>query len=423
MEHKKKDFSLSWFFRWFLDNKAITIFLVTLLMGLNILILSKISFIFTPIIEFGGVIMLPVILSGLLYYLLNPIVDFLEKHKVNRLVAITIVFVLIGLLIIWGLAVAIPSLQRQAVSFARNVPDYLQQADKIVEDLLRNRISDDLRPQIEEFVNNLSSQITTWASNFSSRAVNWASNLISTASQIVVAIIIMPFIVFYLLRDGKNLKGYLTKFLPTRFREPFGQVLSDVNFQLSNYVRGQVTVAIIVALMFILFFKIIGLRYGVTLGVLAGFLNLIPYLGSFLAMLPALVLGLVAGPEMLIKVILVFIIEQTIEGRFVSPLVLGSQLSIHPITILFVLLTSGSMFGVWGVFLGIPVYASGKVVVGALFEWYRKVSGLYEQDFEDEAAEGQEAEPDDQAASADQDTAAVQEAADSKSEELGDKSE
>ena len=160
-------------------------------------------------------------------------------------------------------------------------------------------------------------------------------------------------------------------------KEPVGQVLSDVNQQLSNYVRGQVTVAIIVAVMFMIFFKIIGLRYAVTLGVTAGILNLVPYLGSFLAMLPALVLGLIAGPVMLLKVVIVFIVEQTIEGRFVSPLILGSQLNIHPINVLFVLLTSGSMFGIWGVLLGIPVYGSAKVVISAIFEWYKAVSGLY----------------------------------------------
>ncbi|QLB50347.1 AI-2E family transporter [Streptococcus sanguinis] len=385
MEHKEKDFSLSWFFKWFLDNKAITVFLVTLLMGLNIFILSKISFIFNPVIEFLGVIMLPVILAGLLYYLLNPIVDWMEKHKINRLVAITIVFVLIAFLIIWGLAVAIPSLQHQVMAFVRNVPAYLKQADKFIDDVVTKHISEDFRPQIEEYTSNLSSQITDWASNFSSRAVSWAGNLISTTSQIIVAIIIMPFILFYLLRDGKNLKGYVTQFLPTKFRASFGQVMTDINSQLANYVRGQVTVAIIVALMFIVFFKIIGLRYGVSLGVIAGVLNLVPYLGSFLAMIPALAIGLIAGgPVMLAKVIVVFIIEQTIEGRFVSPLVLGSQLSIHPITILFVLLTSGTMFGIWGVFLGIPAYASAKVAIAAIFKWYQKVSGLYEADFEQE---------------------------------------
>ncbi|MEW4353614.1 AI-2E family transporter [Streptococcus pneumoniae] len=380
MEQQKKDFSLSWFFRWFLDNKAITIFLVTLLLGLNIYLLSKISFIFVPVLEFLGVIMLPVILSGLLYYLLNPIVDWLESHKIKRLYAITLVFIMIALLLVWGLAVAIPSLQQQVVSFSKNVPTYVKQIDTMVNDLLANRISDDLKPQLEELTYNLSSQVTSWASNFSAKAVNWASSFISAASQIIVALIIMPFLLFYLLRDGKGLKGYVTQFLPTKFREPVGQVLSEVNTQLSNYVRGQVTVAIIVAAMFILFFKIIGLRYAVTLGVTAGVLNLVPYLGSFLAMLPALVLGLIAGPVMLIKVIVVFIVEQTIEGRFVSPLVLGSQLNIHPINILFVLLTAGSMFGIWGVLLGIPTYACAKVVIAALFHWYKEVSGLYEEE-------------------------------------------
>lgn len=178
MEHKKKDFSLSWFFRWFLDNKAITVFLVTLLLGLNIFVLSKISFIFIPVLEFIGVIMLPVILAGLLYYLLNPIVDFMEKHKINRLVAITIVFILIALLLIWGLAVAIPSLQHQIVSFAKNLPANLQKLNKIIQDFLENRISDDVKPQLEEIVNNFSVQVTTWASNFSSKAVNWVLSLI-----------------------------------------------------------------------------------------------------------------------------------------------------------------------------------------------------------------------------------------------------
>ena len=380
MEHKEKDFSLSWFFKWFVDNKAITVFLVTLLMGLNILVLSKISFIFTPLLEFGAAVMLPVIISGLLYYLLNPIVDFLERHRVKRIIAISIVFILIALLILWGLAVAIPAIQRQVLSFMKNLPDYLEKANRTIDDVLDNKVSPEIKPQLDEWTSQLSQNITSWASSFSARAVNWVSNLITVASQVIIALIIMPFIVFYLLRDGKNLKGQIIRFLPTEIRESAGKVLSDVNTQLANYVRGQITVAIIVALMFILLFKIIGLRYAVTLGVTACFLNLIPYLGSFLAMLPALVLGLVAGPEMFVKVVIVFIVEQTIEGRFVSPFVLGSQLNIHPITILFVLITSGSMFGIWGVFLGIPVYASAKVVISALFEWYKEVSGLYEKD-------------------------------------------
>ena len=378
MEQKEKHFTLSWFFKWFLDNKATTVFLVTLLLGLNIFILSKISFLFFPVIDFLSVVMLPVILSGLLFYLLNPLVDLMEKYKINRVLAISIIFIIIAILLIIGLAVAIPNLQRQVVIFAQNVPSYLEDADRVINDLVTKRLPDDFRPQLEQVLANFSTQATAWASNISSKAVNWVSALISGTSQVIVALIIMPFMLFYLLRDGKGLRDYITQFLPNKLREPVGKVLSDVNQQLANYVRGQITVAVIVAIMFIIFFKIIGLRYAVALGVTAGILNLVPYLGSFLAMIPALVLGLIAGPVMLLKVIIIFIVEQTIEGRFVSPLILGSQLNIHPITILFVLLTSGSMFGIWGVLLGIPIYASAKVVISAIFDWYKGVSGLYE---------------------------------------------
>ena len=238
MDNKEKQFSLSWFFRWFLDNKAITVFLVTLLLGLNLLVLSKITFIFIPIFEFAGAVMLPVIISGLLYYLLNPIVDFLERKGLKRIFAISLVFFLIAVLLIWGLAVVIPSVQRQVVSFFHNLPTYLEKANATIDDFLDNRVSSDIKPQLDEITKELSANITSWASSISGRAVNWVSNLIGVASQVIVALIIMPFIVFYLLRDGKNLKGHIVRFLPTKIRKPAEQVLSDVNTQLSNYVNA-----------------------------------------------------------------------------------------------------------------------------------------------------------------------------------------
>jgi predicted PurR-regulated permease PerM len=83
-----------------------------------------------------------------------------------------------------------------------------------------------------------------------------------------------------------------------------------------------------------------------------------------------------------VKVLVVFVIEQTIEGRVISPLVLGSQLSVHPVTILLVLLTSGKLFGLVGVILGIPAYAAIKVVIANVFEWYKRISNLYEEETE-----------------------------------------
>lgn len=384
MDDKNQKFSLTWFFRLFLNSQAVTGLLVVLLTFLTIFIFSKISFVLQPIANFLEIVLLPMILTGLLYYLLNPMVDWMEKHKISRTVGISILFVLIVLLLIWGLAVAIPSIQDQVVAFAQNLPSNIRKIESQVTGLLQDKRFEQFRPTALEVLNKVNDQVVAYAQKFSSSAVNWASNLISTASQIIVAILIMPFILFYLLRDGQYLNKHITQYLPTKWREPIGTVLTDVNSQLSNYVRGQVTVAIIVALMFSVMFSLIGLSYPITLGIMAGFLNLIPYLGSFLAMIPAVILGLIAGPVMLIKVLIVFMVEQTIEGRFVTPLILGSSLSIHPITILFVLLTAGQMYGVLGVLLGIPIYASIKVLVKAIFEWYKTFSDLYE----DEQKEG-----------------------------------
>lgn len=156
--------------------------------------------------------------------------------------------------------------------------------------------------------------------------------------------------------------------------------MEKINLQVSQYVRGQIIVATFVGIMFVIGYSIIDLNYGIALGIMAGFLNIIPYLGSFMAMVPAVIVALVDSPWMLIQVLIVFSIEQFIEGRVISPQVLGSNLSVHPVTIMIVLLTAGKLFGIVGFVLGIPGYAVFKVIFMHLFEWYKSESGLYQED-------------------------------------------
>lgn len=379
MENKDHQTTASWFFKWFVNNQAVTVLLVTLLIFLNILVFTKISPIFKPIWAFFAVTMLPLVISALLYYLLRPIVDFLEKKGLQRVLAIAIVFaVLLGLLV-WGGAVFFPVLTAQLTNFIKNLPDYIKSVDKQLSSLLQDSRFVAFKPQLEAMLSNFSKKAIDSAETFSKSAVNWAGSFTSAIARVTMAILISPFILFYFLRDSQKMKDSLLLLLPTKWRQPTSRVLGDINKQLSGYVQGQVTVAIVVGVMFSILFSLIGLRFAVTFGIMAGFLNMIPYLGSFLAMFPVFILAMVEGPVMVVKVALVFVIEQTIEGRFVTPLVLGSKLSIHPITILFILLTAGSTFGVWGVLLGIPLYASIKVVVKEIFEWYQTISGLYEE--------------------------------------------
>jgi predicted PurR-regulated permease PerM len=379
---EKKNKSLSWFWKWFLNNQVVTALLIVLLVLLIINLFTRVSYLFTPVLQFLAIVGLPIILAGILYYLMNPVVDFAEKKGIKRIYSIIALFVLVVGLLAWGIVVIVPKIQEQTLSFVDNFPQYVKVVEKTVNDLFSDPIFSQVQEQLtvsgEKFMNSLTEVIQ----NVSKTTFQNLGNFFGAVASIVVAVITMPFILFYLLKDGKKLGPYIVSFLPTKLRKPTLKVLGEMNAQVSSYIRGQLTVAFAVAIMFMIGFSIIGLDYAITLGIAAGFLNLIPYLGSFLALVPAVFLGIVGGPVLLVKVLVVFVIEQTIEGRVISPLVLGSQLSVHPVTILLVLLTSGKLFGLVGVILGIPAYAAIKVVIANVFEWYKRISNLYEEETE-----------------------------------------
>lgn len=381
---KKNKYIFSWFWRWFLNNQVVTALLIVLLVLCNIFLFTKVAYLFTPFLQFIGIVSLPVIMAGILYYLMNPVVDYFEKKGVKRIYSIIGLFIFVTGLIVWGIVVIIPKIQEQSISFVNNFPSYMSVAEKTVTDFLSSSMFSQVQEQLEQSWEKIFTWFTQIIQNFSKSSLKNLGNLFGAIASVVVAIITTPFILFYLLRDGEKLVPFAVQVLPTKWRNPTLKILKEMNDQVSSYIRGQLTVAFLVALIFIVGFSIIRLDYAVTLGIMAGFLNLIPYLGSFLAMVPAVFLGIVGGPVLLVKVLVVFVVEQTLEGRFISPLILGSQLNIHPITILFVLLTSGQLFGLTGVILGIPVYAAVKVVLQAVFTWYTKISGLYDEENQSE---------------------------------------
>lgn len=371
---------INWFKQWFLSNKAVAVLLILLLILINIFVFSKVSYVLNPVKEFLEIIGLPVALSLILYYLLNPVIDWMEKKKIPRLYGIGIVFLIILGLLIWGVTTLIPLIQEQISQLIINWPSYWNDISNQVAGLIQSEEFSRLQAQFQEYNQNLMNTISDQANVVLDSTFSGIGSFVGTVTNIVVAIFTMPFILFYLLKDGKNIPPNLLRFVPSKIRRKTYRVMTEMNLQISQYVRGQLLVAFFVGLMFWIGFAIVGLDYAVTLGILAGFLNIIPYLGSFLATIPALVVAIVTSPGMLLKVLLVFMIEQFIEGRFVSPQILGSNLKIHPITIIFVLLTAGKLFGVLGVLLGIPGYAILKIIVTHIFKWYQGYSGLYDED-------------------------------------------
>lgn len=374
--------SFSWFWKWFLNNKVVTSLLIVLLSLLIIFMFTKVSYLFTPLWQFFGIVGFPILLAVIFYYFLNPIVDWLEKKGLQRMWGVMIIFIGVIALLAWGIIILVPKIQNQTLSFIDNWPMYWATIERNTTELLNHPFLSEYATQLNQISDSVFETLTNLLKNLPKSTFQGIGSIIGTVANVVVTVVTMPFILFYLLRDGKGMAKYALQFLPTKARKPTLKVLTDMNNQVSQYIRGQVTVAFAVAILFMIGFSIIGLEYSITLGILAGFMNLIPYVGSALATIPAIIIALVDGPKMLVYVIIVFILEQFIEGRFVSPLVLGSQLNIHPVTIIFVLLTAGKLFGVVGVIIGIPGYAALKVLVTHIFEWYKKVSKLYEEEEE-----------------------------------------
>ncbi|AVK60671.1 AI-2E family transporter [Lactobacillus sp. CBA3605] len=366
--------------RW-TSTKTIRTLVIILLVLACFFLGKQVDWLLTPVQQFFSIVGFPIVLAGVLYYLMNPLVDRLEtKYHIRRTWTIIALFVIILGLIIWGIVAIIPTIRTQTLAIINEWPKYWQNASSEVNHWLNDPKLSALRDQVDQWNTDTSKLLNGKVTKYLTGTVSSITSVVSTVTTVIIGLITMPFILFYLLKDGHQLPKYLVKFIPDKGRTSFLQMLTEINTQVSNYIRGQLTVAFFVAVMFAIGYWVIGLKFALTLGIAAGILNLIPYLGSFLAMVPSVVIAMVISPWMLVKVLIVFAIEQTIEGRVISPLVLGSSLAIHPVTILIVLLAAGKIFGLLGVIFGIPGYAILKVLITHLFTWYRHQSGLYEAD-------------------------------------------
>jgi len=382
----------------FLGGRSTLFVLVSiLLIGLIILLFNQISFIFYPIIVFFSTVVLPVILATIAYYLLRPLLRLLEKMRIPRIWGILILFVgAIGLITALVFLV-LPFLKIQFHNLVAEFPTYFNQLLLKIDTFLRSSIFASYYKGLDININTLLETGLGDLGKFFTDAIggiaSGVTTFISAFTGFILAIVTVPFILFYLLKDGEKLPRFFVKMLPPRMRKDVTLILRDADHQISSYIQGQILVAICIGVMVSIGFFIIGMDYAILLGVLAMFTSIVPYLGPLIAITPAVIIAIVTSPIMLIKLAAVWTIVQLIEGKFISPQIMGKSLQIHPITIIFVLLTAGSLFGVAGVVLGLPGYALLKVVVTHLFKLFKLRYNKYvaAENMQYEMVESQEA--------------------------------
>ncbi|WP_313894618.1 AI-2E family transporter [Psychrobacillus sp.] len=361
-------------------------FLMLLIIGLVIMIYDKISFVFDPLTVFLGNVVLPIILAVIAYYLLRPLLRLLERIKIPRVWGILIIFLaLIGLVTLLVFLV-FPFLKEQSIKLVDELPANFVQLLNNLDTFLRTSIFANYYLQIENDVMKLFASIPAEVGKlFQSAIASIATGItsaIGAVTSFVLSIVMVPFILFYLLKDGEKLPQYVMNILPPRMRNDVHSVFRDIDKQISSYIQGQILVSMCIGLMIFIGFSIIGMPYALLLGVIAMVTSVVPYLGPVIAITPAAIIALVNSPLMLISLAVVWTVVQLVEGKFISPQIMGKSLHIHPITIIFVLITSGALFGVPGVILGIPGYAILKVIVSHFYTMFKKRYNKYEPEIE-----------------------------------------
>lgn len=367
------------FKKFFLNNRFVIFLTILLLIGVNILVFTKVSYIFTPIKILLKTVLLPIILSAIAYYLFVPVINYLERKKVKRIISIFALYIIITGIITVIIVSVIPFLREQIMSLVESFPELLKDVERIVEQVIGSQVLSQVQQTLNIDLSVIANNFSREAANILNRTFSNIGGFIGTVTEIVMAIVTVPFVLFYLLKDGKKLPGYILNFLPVNLREHTYIVMKEMNYQISSYIRGQIIVSFCIGLLMYIGFEIINLDYAPVLALIAAFTSIVPYLGPAIAITPALIIAIVSSPFMLLKLIIVWTIVQLIEGKFISPQVMGRSLHVHPVTIIFVILTAGNLFGVIGVLLAVPGYAVLKVIVTHLFEFFKIRSRLYEE--------------------------------------------
>lgn len=359
---------------------------VVILLGIAFMLFNQVSYIFTPILILVSNVLVPFVIALLLFYLFNPFIDFLEKHKVKRVYGVGLLFlILIGLLGL-GIGLLFPLLREQVTSFIENFPSFV---DSLLESVTGWVETLPFGQEIETFIEegeNFIAGIPDNIDQYLTDGLSGLSTVVSGLTNIVVTIVTFPIILFFLLKDEQKFANGVLSVSPPKWREDLVRVSSEVNSQVGAYVKGQLIIATSIGVMMFIGFTIIGLEYNGVLAIIAGFTSIIPYIGPTLAFIPALIVALIDSWSMVLLLLVVWMVVQFVDGNLIEPNVMGKQLNVHPLTIIIVLLVMGDLIGLFGLIFGVPIYAILKVIVVHGFQlfkerynrYYGDVAGDYE---------------------------------------------
>ncbi len=301
-----------------------------------------------------GDVFVLLIFSFLLAFLLSPIVEALEMRGVKRVYSILIIYALIGIVIIALLTTLLPPLIEQVASLENSVrsPDFGKQTEVLLAELQSKM------PFID--FGDVAGRISQMLVQLASR---WLE-ILTSAGSVLMVLVIVPFVTFFLLKDSDEFLRKFVALVPNRYFEMTLNVIHKIGVQLGRYTRAWVTEAAIVGTLSIIGLAAMGVKYAVIIGAAAGVANLIPYLGPVVGAVPAMVVSIiqVGNLSMLLPIVILFVSIRLVDDIVVVPAVYSRGASMHPLTIVLLILIAAELKGVLGMVLAIPLYTVFRVV-------------------------------------------------------------
>jgi putative permease len=311
---------------------------------------------------FFGSVLTPFIISIVVAYLLVGVQKKIESFNISSKWALVITF---AIFIVAGAAMLVwllPILYTQLQAFVLDVPELFNNFLEFVSTLPAKFPELVTSEQITVFFQAVSSELSSITQNIVKSSIAGIQSTIT----ILLYIILFPILVFFFLFDRKNIMDGLSKLLPGN-REMFSNIWTEMDMQLSNYVRGKTTEIFVVGLCAAIIFSLVGLKYSALLSVLVGLSVVIPYVGAFLVTVPIVIVGLLQfglTSEFYILITL-YLLLQILDGNLLVPIIFSDAVKLHPVAIILAVFIFGSMFGFWGVFFAIPMATFIKAVWNA----------------------------------------------------------
>lgn len=343
------DYLKAWYQRKFSDPDAITLFLL-------------LAVLFLLIIFFGN-LLAPILVAIALAYLLDWPIQRLQRVGLSRLVSVLIVFSVFIAVNVLLILFFVPVIWTQSITLISELPQMFTELKNLL-----NRLPEMFPGYVSEaYIHNFIENINQRVLSLGELIISQSLSRIVGFMALLIYLIVVPLLVFFMLKDKRELLTHISRTLPAN-RRLISQVSDEMNLQIMNYIRGKAIEVVIVGGVSYICFALFDLRYAALLGVLVGLSVLIPYIGAAVVTLPVALVALFqfGWSAMFAYVMIAYLIIQALDGNLLVPLLFSEAVNLNPVYIIAAVLVFGGFWGFWGVFFAIPLASLVKAVITAL---------------------------------------------------------